>query len=116
MEIEIIEGRFAVCQVQDIAGLNFADDFLFIGKTDEELSVVCKEESLPTDRIACDNGWRAFRVKGALDFALVGILAKISATLAEAGISIFAVSTYRTDYVLVKGEVFEEAVELIRNV
>ena len=60
-----------------------------------------------------DDGWRAFRIQGVLDFALIGILAKIASVLAENGISIFAVSTYNTDYVLVKEENYQKALDIL---
>ena len=88
-------------------------DFYFIGKTDEELSLVCKTEDTPQNTIERDDGWRGFRIQGILDFSLVGILSKLSSILAENQIGIFAVSTYNTDYILVKEENFERALEIL---
>nr|WP_330363312.1 ACT domain-containing protein [Butyrivibrio sp. FCS006] len=88
-------------------------EIYFIGKTDEELSLVCVTENTPSDTIERDDGWRGFRIQGTLDFSLVGILAKISGILADHKISIFAVSTYNTDYVLVKEENFDRALSIL---
>ena len=75
--------------------------FFSMTRTPDELSIVCNEEIVP-DGVACEKGWHCLQVKGPLDFALTGILASLAAPLAEAGISIFAISTYDTDYFLVK--------------
>jgi hypothetical protein len=72
-----------------------------ITRTRGELSIVCAQRDVP-EQIECERDWRALRVEGKLDFALTGILASLAAPLARAGISIFAISTYDTDYFLVK--------------
>ena len=84
-------------------------EFFFIGKTDEEISLVCRTEDTPQETVERDDGWRGFRISGVLDFSLIGILSKLSGILAEKKIGIFAVSTYNTDYILVKEENFEKA-------
>lgn len=81
--------------------------------TDEELSLVCRTEDVPEKTVERDDGWRGFRIEGVLDFSLVGILSKLSTILAENGIGIFAVSTYNTDYILVKAENFERAMAVL---
>ena len=83
------------------------------GKTDEELSLVCKTEDIPDHTIKCDSGWKGFRIQGILDFSLIGILSKISGILAENEIGIFVVSTYNTDYILVKEHNFEKALSVL---
>lgn len=80
-----------------------AEGFLSVTRTREELSIVCDEARLPLD-IRAERGWRAFGVQGPLDFGLTGILASLAQPLAEAGISLFAVSTFDTDYVLVRAQ------------
>ncbi len=77
--------------------------FLAIVRTDEELSLVCEQTLAPPD-VVCERDWRALKVAGPLDFALTGILARLAGPLADAGIPIFVISTYDTDYLLVKGE------------
>ena len=84
-----------------------------ITRTPQELSLVCDEKRVPKG-VKAEPGWRVFRVDGPLDFALTGILASIAAPLAQAGVSIFAISTFDTDYVLVKHEKVQQAVAALR--
>lgn len=109
MVLKFIDKEFAVCQVEGFSNINLDDEFLFIGKTDNELSLVCEEKSIPNDVVKADCGWMGFRIEGTLDFSLIGILSKISTILAENKIGIFAISTYDTDYILVKKENIENA-------
>ena len=81
----------------------------FFARTDEEISLVCETAHVPENTTAREDGWRAMRVVGELDFSLVGILARISDVLAREKIGIFAVSTYNTDYILTKETQFEDA-------
>ena len=90
-------------------------EFYFIGKTDEELSLVCRTEDTPAETIERDDGWKGFRIQGILDFSLIGILSKLSGILADHKISIFAVSTYNTDYVLVKEENYDRALRILAS-
>lgn len=115
MTIEKIDGEFCVCKVSSSAALDLSADFCFVGKTDRELSLVCRPDSAPADTTAREDGWRAFRVSCAMDFSLVGILSEISGILAKAKISIFAVSTFDTDYILVKAENYERALKSLQE-
>ena len=90
-------------------------DFCFIGKTDEEFSLVCKTEDTPPDTLERDEGWRGFRIQGVLDFSLIGILSRLSGILAAHKIGIFALSTYNTDYILVKEENYEKALTVLAS-
>ena len=74
---------------------------------------MCKTEAVPYKTIERDDGWRGFRIQGVLDFSMIGILSKLSGILAEHKIGIFAVSTYNTDYILVKEENFERSLEVL---
>ena len=109
MKLKILPYDLTVCKAAGITDIDLNADFCFIGKTDEELSLVCRTEDTPLNALARDDGWRGFRIDGTLDFSLIGILSKLSAVLAENGIGIFAVSTYNTDYILVKAENFSRA-------
>lgn len=109
MEIKIINQDFSICKVPDLSQADYTDEFYFIGKTDEELSLVCSANLIPKNATECDHGWKAFRIQGILDFSLIGILSRISTLLAENKIGIFAVSTFNTDYILTKEENFEKA-------
>ena len=101
MELFLLDGRYAVCKLKHLGALP-SDGVFFLARTDLELSLVCAEADVPADCIARENGWRALRVCGTLDFSLVGVLAELSGILAGAGIPIFCVSTYDTDYLLFK--------------
>ena len=105
MELKTIDHKLTVCKVTDVSHINMDADFYFIGKT----------EDTPQNTIERDDGWGGFRVQGILDFSLVGILSKLSGILAENQIGIFAVSTYNTDYILVKEDNFERALEILAS-
>lgn len=115
MEIKIIKQDFSVCKIKDLSKVDYTDEIYFIGKTDEELSLVCSTKLVPDNYIERDDGWRAFRIQGVLDFSLIGILSKISSLLAENKIGIFAVSTYNTDYILTKSDNFEKAIDVLQD-
>ena len=111
IELELLPQLFSICKVTDYSGLDMDQPFVFTGRTDEEKSLVCPVEFVPANTVRRDDGWRAFRIRGELDFSLIGILAGISGVLAAEKIGIFAVSTYNTDYILVKEENCGRAVE-----
>ena len=104
MKLRVLEESFSICKVTSYEGIDLAAPFVFTGSTDGEKSLVCPTSRVPAATLAREDGWRAFRIEGTLDFSLVGILARIASTLAAEGIGIFAVSTFDTDYILVKAE------------
>lgn len=109
MTLKCLDLELSVCKLGSLADAPLDADFYFIGRTDEELSLVCRTQHAPANALAREDGWRAFRVEGVLDFSLIGILARLSAVLAENEIGLFAVSTYNTDTILVKEEHFAKA-------
>ena len=113
MQIKTIPYDLSVCKVADYSQTDMDSGFCFIGRTDEENSLVCLTDKVPGNAVACENGWRAFRIQGILDFSLIGILSGISALLADNGIGIFAVSTYNTDYIFTKRETYGKALEIL---
>ena len=113
MNLKILPQAFTVCQLPDMSGVDFSKELLFFSKTDEELSLVCETSAVPAITLVREDGWRGFRVGGVLDFSLVGILAEISGILAAQKISIFAVSTYNTDYIFTKTDVFDRAIHVL---
>ncbi|MBQ3461563.1 MAG: ACT domain-containing protein [Clostridia bacterium] len=115
MKIKVLHQDFSVCKVADYTQTDMNKEFVFTGNTDEENSLVCPTEAVPQNTTDRDDGWRGMRIEGTLDFSLIGILAKISAILADNKIGIFVVSTYNTDYVLTKAENFEKAVTLLKE-
>jgi len=113
MELKRIDERLTVCQTASPEDVDLAGNFYFLGRTDEEISLVCPTADVPARTLSREDGWRGFRIQGTLDFSLIGILSRISGILAERGIGIFAVSTYRTDYILVKEENFQRALDAL---
>ncbi|WP_320129917.1 ACT domain-containing protein [uncultured Sphaerochaeta sp.] len=111
MELTILDNDFCICQVSNLSEIDTTDSFCFIAKTLEEISVVCSVSHAPKNPLARDDGWKGFKVAGILDFSLVGILAKLSNILAENSIPLFAVSTFATDYILVKGYVLRKSTQ-----
>ena len=114
--ITVITGQMAICRLPSNAPLpgwmETPVDFFSITRTRDELSIVCKEACIPV-HIKCERDWSLLKVDGPLDFALTGILASLVSPLAHAGISVFAISTFDTDYLLVKSDRLEEAVNIL---
>ena len=115
MKLTVLPHALTVCKAASVRDIDLNADFCFIGKTDEELSLLCRTQDAPANALSRGDGWRAFRILGPLDFSLSGILSKLSAVLAENGIGIFAVSTYNTDYILVKAENLDRALEALER-
>lgn len=115
MEIKKLNQDFSVCKVMDYSLVNMDAEYSFIGKTDEEKSLVCITDNVPPNVIERDDGWKGFRIQEVLDFFLIGILSKIAGILAENSISIFVISTYNTDYVLVKKENYQKALDILER-
>ena len=109
MRLKILTQDFSICRLSSPPRIRDGAQFVFVGVTDEEYSLVCPTNDVPEEVLAHDDGWRAFRIEGVLDFSLVGILACLSGILAARGIGIFAVSTFNTDYILTKEESFPAA-------
>lgn len=113
MELKKLPHELTVCKVASMADINLDSGFFFIGKTDEEISLVCLTSDAPAQTLEREDSWKGFRIEGVLDFSLIGILSRITGVLAESGIGIFAVSTYNTDYILVKDDNFDKATEAL---
>ena len=113
LTMKLLEEKYGVCRLDKtelIPEWAQNSDFFAITRTADELSIVCTEDSIPNN-IKCEKDWRILKVEGPLDFSLIGILASISTILAQNGISIFAISTYDTDYILVKNKDIDKAIE-----
>ncbi|MCI8633076.1 MAG: ACT domain-containing protein [Lachnospiraceae bacterium] len=113
MQIRKIAYDFSVCKVTDYSLVDWNAEYCFMSKTKEENSLVCITDNEPPNVTQREEGWKAFRVEGILDFTLIGILSKISGILAEHHISIFAISTFNTDYVLIKRENYQRALDIL---
>lgn len=115
MNLTVLAAHFAVCQLPPDAQLPSwatGPGFFSLTRTSHELSVVCAQDSVPSG-VRSEAHWRCIQVEGPLDFALTGILLSIARPLAEAGVSIFALSTYDTDYVMVKNNTLGRAIEVL---
>ena len=109
MTLELLPGTFAVCQLPLDARFSCDSPFTFFARTDGEASLVCESEKIPREALRVEPDWRCLRVLGPLDFSMIGILANIAGCLAKAQAPIFAVSTYDTDYILLKAAHLDRA-------
>lgn len=115
MRIEVLEQEFTVCKVADYAGVDLEGEFVFTGSTDGERSLVCPTTAVPSNTVSREDGWKAFRIVGQLEFSLVGVLATITSALAAEKIPVFAVSTFDTDYILVSSRDLSDAEDALRG-
>ncbi|GAB4222768.1 MAG: ACT domain-containing protein [Spirochaetales bacterium] len=116
LRLSILSGKFGICRFEPSARLPvWAMDgsFFSITRTPEELSIVCPEDSIPNGTHS-EKGWRCLKVLGPLPFELTGVLSSLAEPLARAGVSIFAISTHDTDYLMVKEHDLSRAVETLR--
>lgn len=117
LNLSVLEDSFTIHRLpqnNEIPKQVFEGQFYSVSKTDEELSIVCSSSVL-LDSESSEAGWSCIKVLGPLDFSLTGILADISAILAKAEISIFAISTFDTDYILVKSEKLQAAKKALQQ-
>lgn len=116
LTLSVLPDRLAVALLPPGDGLpdwlDWTDPLVGATRTGDELSILCREERVP-DGVKAERGWRAFRVEGTVDFTLFGVLARIAVPLAQAHVPIFAISTYRTDYVLVKADDLDKAADVL---
>lgn len=117
LELHLLEKPLAVCRLAPKAPVPAwafsPGPFCSVTRTPEELSIVCAENLVPIG-VRCERGWLALKVEGPLDFGLTGILDSLTDPLARAGVSIFAVSTFDTDYLMVKQAQLDEAAAALR--
>lgn len=102
LDLTALDGEYAVCRLPagvELPPVRDAGSFYSVTATADEVSVVCRPEQAP-DGAVVEHGWRALKVDGPLEFELVGILANLAGILAGAKVSVFAISTYDTDYLL----------------
>ncbi|MEM7033436.1 MAG: ACT domain-containing protein [Chloroflexota bacterium] len=106
LTLSVLPENLTICKLDsrhNIPDWAMNSNFYAITRTTDELSIVCDQAYVPAD-IQHESGWRAFKVEGPLDFALTGILANLATLLADVSVALFAISTFDTDYVLVKAE------------
>lgn len=113
LTMKLLKEEYGVCRLDKTELIpEWAQDkgFFSITRTSDELSIVCSQDNIP-NHIKCERDWKILKIEGVLDFSLIGILASISTILAQQGISIFTISTYDTDYILVKNKDIDNAIE-----
>lgn len=116
--LSLLPDRYAVCQLEADAELPawaLTGPLSCTVRTPEELSVVCLESAVPVAGVLAERGWRALKLQGPFPFEMTGVLASVLAPLAAAGVGIFALSTYNTDYVLVKQDQLAAALEALQE-
>ena len=117
LTMKLLKEKYGVCRLDKaelIPQWVTVSDFFSVTKTSDELSIVCNENNIPSG-IKCEKNWRVLKIEGPLDFSLIGIIASISSILEQKSISIFAVSTYDTDYILVKDKNIDNAIAALIN-
>ncbi|MEI8056777.1 MAG: ACT domain-containing protein [Actinomycetes bacterium] len=118
MELRVLSDRLSVCRLPADAPWPVPPDrpvFFSATRTSSEISVVCSEDAAPSgDLVRVETDWRALEVAGPLDFSMVGVMAALTAPLADVDVSVFVISTYDTDYVLVHAGALERAIEALR--
>ena len=117
MNIELVSGSYSVCRLLPNAGLPQWIDmkkFYSITRTTEELSIVCETSCVPSE-IQAEHGWSMIKIVGPISFATTGVLASLTQPLADAKISIFALSTYDTDYLMVRTHALSESLEILQD-
>lgn len=110
LQFSLLLGEYVVCKLEELPIITWDDTFISLTRTSDEISLVCAADKAPASAMAVEAGWRILKTLGQLDFSLVGILAEVASRLADAGISIFAVSTYNTDYILLKQDQLAAAI------
>jgi hypothetical protein len=115
LRIAILPGSLAVCRLAPDAPLPswIRGPFTTVSRTDEELSIVCDAEAVP-EGVQAERNWRVVRVQGPIPFEVTGVAAALVSPLAEARISVFPIATFDTDYLLLKEETFDRAVDVLR--
>jgi hypothetical protein len=117
LTLVVHRGLYCICRLgpgEPLPAWTARSEFCSVTRTPEELSVVCDQDVVPP-QIEANRGWRLLRVQGTLDFSLVGVLAGLTTTLANANVTVFAASTHDTDYLLVRDETLDRAIMAFRE-
>lgn len=115
LTLQIFEPELAICRLPPTSPIPewIGDkDFVSVTRTPDELSIVCYEVQVPGD-VKAERSWRMLGIKGPLDFSMTGVLASLVSPLSDAGIAVFAISTYNTDYLLIKADRFDRTLEIL---
>ena len=115
MIIKAIDGLFNISKVSSLDNIDVKEQYIFISKTDEEISIVHKNNYIINNVIEKEIDYKLFKIDEKLDFSLIGIISKISTILKNSSISIFVISTFNTDYFLVKDKNYNKTIEILKE-
>ena len=115
MKLKNIPYLFSICKLKDTSKVDLSKEYTFLSVTDEEISLVCKTEDVPDNVTEQEDQYRAYRIDGTLDFSLIGIISDITNVLAECSVPVFTISTFNTDYFLIKNKYCIKAVLALRS-
>ncbi len=115
MNLKLLAEPFTVCKLEDESQLEYSSKYYFVGKTDEEISLVCPTPDVPDFTEAREDGWRCFKIQGELDFSMIGVLSHLTSILAAEDMPLFAVSTFNTDYIFVKEDDLSKALFVLEE-
>ena len=118
LDFKLLKGSYSIYRLNKDSAIpdwTCDSEFYSITRTREELSIVCKHVDIEMDNIKIDKHWRILKITGPLDLSLIGIIADISGLLKENQIPIFTISTYDTDYILVKNQYTDKALTVLKN-
>jgi hypothetical protein len=117
LTLQVLHFRLAICRLQSDAPVPewvSGGKFWSVTRTDDECSVICEQDRIP-EGFEAERNWMAWKVQGPLDFSMTGILSSLLVPLSDAGISVFALSTYETDYLLIKADRYEDAFQVLNT-
>lgn len=115
--LSALKGSFSICKLDpasDIPSWAWDGNFYSITRTTDELSIICDRRNIP-ENINCEHNWRVLVIEGPFEFEEIGILHSITKSLAEADLSLLTVSTYNTDYILIKEDHYDEATKSLER-
>jgi len=111
MDLQMLNKKFVICQVEDFRNINFEEDYMFTAKTEEEYSIICPEAIAPKECIKIEYGWKCFKIAEDAAFEKYGMIAFLADIIAKQETGILVVATFDTDYILIK----EEKMEQVKN-
>ena len=117
LQLSLLKDRYGICSLPATAPIPdwaLKESLVSITRTEQELTIVCRLDLIPS-QYKCDLNWRCFRVDGTFDLNQIGVISSISSPLADAGISIYVISTYKTDYFLIQEDKLDQTISVLSN-
>ncbi len=113
MKIKVLEQEFVICKIESFEEVSIHDEFCFISKTNDEISLVCTSRYIPNKVTNIQKGYRAFRFEEELNFNAIGTIAKVTSLLSLNEIQLLVISTFNTDYFLIKNTKLNKALDIL---